>query len=337
MKKNHLIAAAAITLTLSAMAQQQPKISVTTPQSQQQASQPKNNLGKQVPQAPAPVQAPAQPAPMPEVVMPKPHDVVEQSIDDIEDAQLTDEQYERLKKLYLRSERQKAQPYVVPAKPIIRTLPINLDPGVKPPVLRVTKGQLTTIVFSDVNGEPWLIKDVGLNRQMYSDGKGGNGGKEGGQPTEPTNVLTLEPLTVAAYGNVSVILKGLSTPVIFMLASAQAEVDVRVDAKVPGRNPDGTDKIEFTTMPGIDAALTPFLDGVPPQQARRLKVTGLAKTEAWMFQDNLYVRTEADVQYPAYMSSARSTAGRAVYRFDSRLNSVTLLSNGRAVTVFIEE
>jgi len=290
----------------------------------QQPPQPKSNLGKQ---------AQGQQPPQPEVVMPQPRDVVEQSIDDIEDTQLTDEQYERLKKLYLRRERQKATPYVIPAKPITRTLMVNLDPGVSPPILRVTRGQLTSIVFSDMTGQPWIIKDVGMNRQMFSDGREGGGA----QQIEPTNVLTIEPLTAAAYGNVSVKLKGLPTPVIFVLAAAQQEVDLRLDAKVPGRNPDSLDSVSYTSMPSIDVSLTAFLDGVPPKDARRLHVTGLPNTEAWMYQDSLYVRTDADAQYPAYFSSARSTSGKAVYRFNSRQNSVTLLANGRAVTVFIED
>lgn len=285
--------------------------------------QPKSGLGKEV----------TAPAHQTTVVMPKPREVVEQAMDDIEDTQLTDEQIERLKKLYLRRERQKATPYLTAAKPITRTLMVNLDPGVSPPILRVTRGQLTSVVFSDMNGQPWLIKDVGLNRELFSDGREG----AGGQATEATNVLTLEPRTPAAYGNVAVKLKGLSTPVIFVLAAAQQEVDLRVDSKVPGRNPDAGDAISHTTMPGIDPSLTSFLDGVPPKESRRLHVTGLANTEAWMLQDQLYVRTDAEAQYPAYFSSARSTSGKAVYRFNARQNSVTLLANGRAVTVFIED
>jgi intracellular multiplication protein IcmK len=285
--------------------------------------QPKSNLGKQAQGLPQ----------QPEVAIPKAREVVEQSIEDIEETQLSDDQYERIKKLYLRRERQKASPYVSPAKPVIRTLMVALDPGISPPILRVTRGQLTSVVFSDMAGQPWHIKEVGMNRKLFSDGREGSGALQ----AEATNVLTIEPLAAAAYGNVAVRLKGLATPVIFVLAAAQQEVDMRVDAKVPGRNPDSVDTVNYTSMPGIDVSLTGFLDGVPPKDARRLRVTGLPKTEAWMYQENLYVRTDADAQYPAYFSSARSTSGRAVYRFSARQNSITLLSNGRAVTVFIED
>jgi intracellular multiplication protein IcmK len=132
-------------------------------------------------------------------------------------------------------------------------------------------------------------------------------------------------------------LKGLPTPVIFVLAAAQQEVDLRVDAEVPGHNPDALETTPFATLPGIDESLVGFLDGVPPKEARPLRVSGLPDTEAWIYQDSTYVRTDAQPQYPAYSSSVRSTSGRAVYRFNARESSVTLLSAGRAVTVFMEE
>jgi len=288
---------------------------------QQEQQQPRSGLGQQVAEPP------------PQVVYPRPTEVVEDVIGDIEDLQLTPEQFDRLKRIYLERERQKAIPYVSPAKPITRTMFVSLDPGVSPPALRLTRGQQTSIVFSDVSGQPWFIENVSMNRQLFSDGRQG---QQGAAQQQPTNVLTIEPLAPAAYGNVTVTLRGLSTPVIFVLTSAQQEVDMRVDAKVPGRNPDAIDTVAVSTLPSIDSALSYFLDGVPPKEARRLKVTGLEGTEAWLYRDNLYVRAKADAQYPAYMSAARSTSGVSVYRYAGLHSSVTFTTGGQAVTVFIE-
>jgi len=302
------------------------------PQSAQGAAspaQPKSNLGKEVPAGQA--------QPTEQITMPTPGEVVDETIKDIEQTQLTDAQYDRLKQIYIRRERQKAMPYQAPAKPITRTLAINLDPGVSPPVLRLSTGLLSSIVFSDASGQPWIIADVRFNHKLFGDG---NADEKGGQGAvvEPTNGLSLEPLSPTAYGNISVRLKGLPTPIIFMLTAGQQEVDLRVDAKIPGHNPDAVDSVNFTSMPNIDVSLTSFLDGVPPKDARRLTVTGLDHTDAWLFQENLYVRTDADVQYPAYIGAARSTSGKAVYRFSGQQNSVTVLTtSGRAVTVFIED
>lgn len=309
--------------SFSALAQQTGTQQPAAQQGQQGAQPPRNNLGKQV----------ATPPP-PQVVYPRPEDIVEDSVGDIEDLQLTPAQIDRLKQIYLSREKHKAMPYTSPAKPITRTMFVSLDPGVSPPVLRLTRGQQTSIVFSDAGGQPWFIENVSMNRQLFSDGRQG---AAAGAQQQPTNVLTIEPLSPAAYGNVTVTLRSLSTPVIFVLTSAQKEVDMRVDAKIPGRNPDAIESIAtINTMPSIDNALTYFLDGVPPKEARRLQVSGLDGVEAWLYRENLYVRAKADAQYPAYLSAARSTSGVSVYRYAGQHNSVTFLTGGQAVTVFIQ-
>lgn len=101
---------------------------------------PQNRLGQEVGNNPL------------EVVYPRPEEIVEDTLSEIEDLQLTPEQYNRLKKIYIDRERQRATPYAQPPKPITRTMQVNLDPGVSPPVLRLTRGQQTSIVFSDYNG-----------------------------------------------------------------------------------------------------------------------------------------------------------------------------------------
>jgi len=293
--------------------------SFTTAANLQQGQQPpRSGLGQQVAEPP------------PQVVYPRASEVVEDVIADIEEIQLTPEQFDRLKHIYLERERQKAIPYVSPAKPITRTMFVNLDPGVSPPALRLTRGQQTSIVFSDQSGQPWFIENVSMNRQLFSDGQ------QGTVQSQPTNILTIEPLSPAAYGNVTVTLRGLSTPVIFVLTSAQQEVDMRVDAKVSGHNPDAIDTVAVSSLPSIDNVLSYFLDGVPPKGSRRLQVTGFEGTEAWLYGENLYVRAKADAQYPAYMSAARSTSGVSVYRYARPHNSITFTTGGQAITVFIE-
>lgn len=289
------------------------------------AEQPSSGLGQQVAGEP------------PQVVYPRTTEIVQDQIDQIEDFQLTPEQFEKLKEIYIEREKQKASPYISPAKPVTRTLFINLDPGTSPPVLRLSSGQQTSIVFSDASGNPWVITNVSLNRQLFSDGREGGAVQAAGGEQQTTNVLSLEPKHPAAYGNVTITLRGLSTPVIFVLTTAQQEVDMRVDAKVPGRNPDALDTVAISTMPSIDGALSYFLDGVPPPEAKPLKITGaMEDCEAWLYRDNLYVRTKGDAQYPAYLSAARSTSGIAVYRYANLHNALTFTTGGQAVTVFIE-
>ncbi|MDH0617456.1 DotH/IcmK family type IV secretion protein [Pseudomonas fulva] len=284
---------------------------------------PANGLGRQV-------------SGVAQVVYPRPEDVISETVQDVRDSQLTPAQLELIKALWLEREKQKANAYVSPAKPVTRTLALNLDPGVSPPIVRLSKGQQSSIVFSDYAGQPWMIQNVSINRELFRDGRErGSQGQDG--TAVPTNILTLDPATAAAYGNVTVTLRGLATPIILILAAGQDEVDMRVDAKVPGRNPDAVARISLLQMPSIDDSLAYFLDGVPPKEAQRLKVTGLDGVEAWRYGPNMYVKAKADAQYPAYTNAARSTTGVAVYRYAGLQNSVTFTTGGQAVTVFIEQ
>lgn len=284
-----------------------------------------------------------------QVVYPSPQQVTEDSVTDLEELQLTPAQMNRLKQLKQNREKAKATPYVTPAKPITRTMFINLNAGVSPPTLRLSRGQLSTIVFSDANGQPWYISKVSINCTFFStdacnqqtqqtqpQNQQGQAQAQNTNLPAPTNILTVEPMGTQSYGNVTVSLNGLPTPVIFILTSGQAEVDMRVDAKIPGKNPDSQYVTTNTNLPGIDDSLTSFLDGVPPKEARRLKVTGMDGAEAWEFKNFLYVRANGDALYPAYTKSARSTTGLSIYRFDELVNSVTFTTGGRAITAFIE-
>lgn len=323
MKASRLFFVAALIASAANTAFAQP----ASPGGKQQAptqNQPQSGLGKETTDRSTP----------PSIVLPKPKDVVEDTITDIEGVQLTDEQIERLKRLYIRKEKQKSLPYVAAPRMVTRTVAVKLDPGVSPEAIRLTVGHQTAIAFSDMMGNPWFIKKVGINKTLFSDGNGEGGSA---QDAEPTSVLMLEPRTAAAFGSVSVVLKGLATPIVLTLTTAQKEADARIDAKVPGTNPDAMDSTSISTMPSIDATLTAFLDGVPPREARRLRVTGLAGTEGWIYNQNLYLRTDADAQYPAWLAAAKSTSGKAVYRFAGRYASVTLLNGGKATTVFIED
>lgn len=275
-----------------------------------------------------------------QVVYPSSKEIVEDTVEDLEAIDLTPEQRNRLKELKQRRERAKSTPYVTPAKPVTRTMFINLNAGVSPPTLRLSRGQLSTVVFSDANGQPWFITKVSANCVLFTTdtctAQQPNQQGQDGKGVPPSNILTIEPNTTQAYGNITVSLNGLPTPVIFILTSGQEEVDLRVDAKIPGRNPDAQYSMTMPNMPGIDNDLTSFLDGVTPKGANKLKVTGMDDVDAWEFNGFLYVRANADAQYPAYTKSARSTTGMSIYRFDSMADSVTFTAAGRAVTVFIE-
>lgn len=306
------------TLTVQAL----PSGQVITPVTFQYQRPPNSNLGKSIL------------PPMPMITYPSGADLRRETINQIGDLQLNPSQMNEIKQLQLERSRAQAMPYLSAAKPVTRTLPINLNPGIEPPVIRLSMGMQSSIVFSDESGNPWYIDNVVLNRSLFNDQRLENQNEK--DDYKGTNILTIEPLSATPYGNVSITLKGMSTPIILILTTGQNQVDVRVDAKVPGMNPDSLATSTYISMPQTDSSLSYFLDGVPPVGAKNLQVVGFSNTEAWFYQNNTYVKTSADVQFPAYMAAAKSTTGMGIYRFSGKPPSIILLSGGKAITTFIE-
>lgn len=276
---------------------------------------------------------------------------LQKKVDNLEDLQMTPKQYNTIKDMLLSQQRAASTPYTSTAIPVTRSLNVKFEAGLTPPIIRLSSGMLTTIVFTDGAGNPWNIKSVALNRQVFSDGatvmKDANSEQNSADTaTNPTNsirnILSIEPLNPVAYGNVIVTLEGLDKPVILLLATGQQEVDMRVDARISGINPNrsmvknGNSSVGSITTEMDDATLL-FVDGTPPENVERLK-TSADSIQAWRFNDDLIVRTNRQIIYPAYKSSVTSSSGVSVYKFDVENQSVTISdSHGQPLTIYIEQ
>lgn len=270
---------------------------------------------------------------------------MQKKVSQLEDLQMTPEQYNTVKDLKLRQERAAASPYTSTAIPVTRSLNVKFASGLTPPIVRLSSGMLTTIVFTDGAGNPWNIDSVALNRLLFSDGA--DVMKTDASSQDPTNqggnnlvknILSIEPLNPVAYGNVIVTLVGLDKPIILMLSTGQQEVDMRVDARISGVNPNRPIKSSSSGLTTeMDDATLLFVDGTPPDTSERMK-TSSNDIKAWRYNDELIVRTERTIIYPAYLSSVTSSSGISVYRFDSKNQSVTVSdSHGQPLTIYIEQ
>lgn len=332
-------------------------------------------------------------------IAPSTSTMVNNEVNEYIGANLTPDQLQRLKALLLEQQRIAATPYQQLPNPIVRSLAVDLSPGKTPPIIRVAKNMLTSIVFTDMDGNPWYIEKVSMNRNQFSDASsqstiaaaqantqavqaatdattGTNltpnnqnpdnapaGNMDVGytttqnpkpnnlQDNDPaanlTNILTLEPKQAIDYGTVSITLRGKATPVIFLVASGQNEVDVRLDAKISGKNPDVNYDLNsaftpvtantYVSTPDTDAIALAFLDGNPPGDATPL-ISSDTSVRAWEYNEKLYVKTRFDVLYPNFMSRASSSDGTKIYRFDSGINDITFLQRqGQPVTVSFEQ
>lgn len=265
---------------------------------------------------------------------------LDRKVKELTDLQMTPEQIRQVKTLLLDQQRASSTPYPVVAEPVTRSINVTMTPGIAPPVLRLSSGMLSTIVFTDAAGNPWDIKSVALNRSQFSDGVNQSMTSNSDADNKSiNNILTIEPLNPASYGNVSVTLENLATPVIFTLSAGQNQVDVRVDARIPSVNPASTTRsnsLPARITTDIDDTTLLFVDGTPPVEAVPY-VTSSKLIEAWKFGEDLIVRTDSKILFPAYSTAVTSTSGMSVYRFDSGHQSITVSKGGSPVTIHLEQ
>jgi intracellular multiplication protein IcmK len=212
-------------------------------------------------------------------------------------------------------------PYEGQPKGKIRIATIVLDPGAEPPMLHLAAGYVTTINMLDATGEPWPILDVGV------------GGNFDISPTKAdTHIVRIMPLTRYSSGNISVLLKDLTTPIIFRLsADTTSDVDLRFDARVPKFGPGAKiPLVDRSRLEAGDETIMAFLQNLPPKDAKRVKVGGLdGRTLAWALNDKVYVRTPLSLLSPAWNASVNSADGMAVYEIGDA--PVLLMSDNGAV------
>lgn len=204
----------------------------------------------------------------------------------------------------------------------IKVVGLSLDPGGEPPQINLSSGYVTTIDIIDQTGEPWPIADIGV------------GGNFEVTPTQAgSHVVRVVPLTRVGTGNLSILLKGLSTPIIFRLASGGPTFHMRFDARVPQIGPQAkTPLIQHRRQGPLagDAVISMILENAPPKDAKRLKIGGVdARTMAWQLGGKVYVRTPLSLLSPAWNASASSSDGMTVYEIGDA--PVLLMSDNGAM------
>lgn len=196
---------------------------------------------------------------------------------------------------------------LAPAKPVSRSIRLSLKPGEIAPTLRVQPGVVSTLTFSDVTGQPWPVLSVVTgNPSAYVAQSAGEVGK--------TNIIVVSAIQPYIPSNLVVTLVGYPVPVTISLAQGNAEVDYRVDAQITARGPNAAmDMVGAASLqPTNDSNMLAFLDGTPPDAARRHS-TSSSDVEAWTFGDMLYVRTAGDLLSPAYISRASNVSGVNIF------------------------
>jgi len=214
---------------------------------------------------------------------------------------LSPEQIKTLRHMYEGTQKAATEYPGVPPKPTSNSVIVNLAPGSTPPIIRMRKGFVTSLVFLDSSGQPWPVEAYDL----------GNPDGFNIQWDKKSHTLLVQAMNSYLSGNLAVILKGLDTPIMVTMMPGQRAVDYRVDLRVPGLGPNGKPTVSGLPATGSSSLLT-FLNGVPPQGAKTLQVNG-GQAQAWMYNGKLYLRTQLTLLSPGWSSSMRSPDGTNVY------------------------
>ena len=212
--------------------------------------------------------------------------------------------------------------------PVVNVETISLDPGVLPTTIKTAVGHITTVNILDVTGAPWPIQDISWA-----------GDFEVVEPEEGGHIIRITPMGKSAYGNMSIRLLTLKTPVTFMLKTGVDEVQYRVDARIPEYGPFAKAQLidGGTELVAGNALITAVLDGTPPANAERLAVSGVdGRTSAYKIGATTYVRTPLTLLSPGWEHSVSSADGMNVYALND--TPVLLLSDqGRFMRAGLSE
>jgi len=239
---------------------------------------------------------------------------------------LTPEQIQTLNNMLDDTQRaQAAAPYNAPPMPTSTSLLVNLDPGATPPVIRLSKGFVSSLVFIDSTGAPWPIEAYDL----------GNPSAFNIKWDTKSNTLMIQAMATYTYGNLAVKLQNLNTPVMLTLVPGQKQIDYRVDLRIQGMGPFAKPNIGGSGLPGqADQQLLDILDGIAPSNAKQLNVPG-GLADAWLQKNVLFVRTRFDLISPGWISKMSSADGTNAYKLQP--TPLLLISRyGKVVSLKVE-
>jgi intracellular multiplication protein IcmK len=222
----------------------------------------------------------------------------------------------------------------VPAKPVSSTVIVDLASGATPPVVRLSSGFVSSLVFLDSTGSPWPIKAYDLG-----DPKSFNiqwSQNESADPKDSiNNTLLIQAITMYKVANLAVMLKGLNTPIMLTLVPGQEVVDYRVDLRCPGIGPNA--KSSVSNIPAAASSLlVDVINGISPGgRGKKLKVLG-GDAEAWILNKRMFLRTKMNIVSPSWVSTMSGSEG-GMNAYELQPSSVVLaLNNGEMTQIKIE-
>lgn len=220
-----------------------------------------------------------------------------------------------------------------------RSLRASIAPGAQMPVIHLTAGYLTSLVFTDSAGEPWPILQVRSGSEGFQVEEGVEGVR--------TNIAAISVAQGRRHAstNLLVFLEGAAAPLPLMLQTDEKQADSRVDIQVTGSSPAAQDLAALAQVSGSDALalndsplLAQVLQGITPQGLRPVAARGAMSghVQAWATRDGsqIYLRTSMQIHSPAPLRAGRSVDGSNAYLIP-RAEVVSFHDRGNVYDIYL--
>lgn len=249
------------------------------------------------------------------------------------------EQIEEFKKRLKDTER--AVNKRTPPKMTNRSKRLSFETGEKPPVIRIAPGYVTTLSFFDSTGQPWPITSVVLGNPNYYTVQ---------RPENQGNIITVSVLKDHVDSNLALTFEDQNVPATIQLktVSEGGETDSLAVFRAEQRGPNAEKPtIGPEPEPTVDSDMMGFVDNVPPDSAKRMRLTAgkdaKEKKEPeesgdivlWAYKDSFYLRTKHGLVWPAWDTVANGPGGVRVYEM-AEVSSLMISRNGASVTYTVE-
>ena len=205
---------------------------------------------------------------------------------------------------------------------------LDLSPGAKIQVIRLAQEYSCTLSFLDSTGQPWPIAGfTPRNSKVFTVTN----------PDHHPHILEISSKDAYAKSNISVMFKGLKSPIVIELISGfSVDVDFQKELHLPLAGPNAVQ--HASTSPVIsDNVMLDFLDNVPPPAAILKNTVGeSAGTIIWELDGYYYVRSQAWLQIPAPLQRRQSSDGTRVYK-TRKSPSLSMSYNGHPLQILIRD
>ncbi len=242
---------------------------------------------------------------------------------------LKPEQIHTIRRLYNQTNQAVSFTEDTPPRPTSSALVVDLSPGATPPVVRLSEGYVSSLIFLDKTGAPWPIKAYDIGDPNTFNVTWNNGQKN------MSHLILVQPMKQYKTANMAVILQGLDTPVMITLLSGQRAADYRVDVHVPRLGPKARPMAQSDAGLSTDNDLINVLNHLAPPHSKALSVVG-GKVEAWLRGDRLYIRTPLTLVSPGWLGKISSADNHMHAYVLPPTSAILALKNGRTITLTVK-